>query len=408
MIAFIARSMKGHNGADLLAADILEGLCASREQVAVITDDARSTQASVRVSKVVRWVESPKTLSFPRRRQPRAYASWAKWSVLDIGLRRTLRELRPALTIVNAFGSHRESVVREVRDGGTTAIIVQESPRHFGGQHQPMPLTTAISVLASYSHLIFVSSQCRDEWLAVPAIGRTHAHYVPNCGREAEIARVCEQHRDAVRRRLGISPDAYAAVCVATLQHRKGQDILVDRFTELVEAVPNAELYFIGAPVHDRTWAASLRRRAAEHPSGAKMHFLGARDDAVAWIYAADVLLLPSRAEAMPLVVLEAMAAGTPAVAFAVDGVPEMIVHGHTGFLVDPAEPAQFIEAVRQLRGNPELRARIARHASDRYRRMFSRELLVKRYAALVDDVLHPTTDAQAFRVSGDDTCIRS
>lgn len=412
MIAFVARSMKGHNGADLLAADILEGLCRSREQVAVVTDDARVAKASSRAPHVARWLESPKSLRFPWRRRTanvaRAYASWAKWTLMDVRQRRALRELRPCLSVVNAFGSHRESVLRELRSTGPTALVVQESPRHFGGPYQATSLTTAISVLAGYSHLVFVSSRCRDEWLAFPGLAHKAAYYVPNCCRESHVDRVREQSRETVRARLGISPDTFAAVCVATLQHRKGQDVLIDQFAALRSVARNLELYLVGAPVHDRSWAESLRQRAADHLNGAKIHFLGARDDAIEWIYAADVLLLPSRAEAMPVVVLEAMALGTPVVAFAVDGVPEMIVHQRTGFLVDPTEPGQLVNAVSQLHANPDLRVRIARDASDRYRRMFSRELLVNRYVALVDELVHPATDAHALGVSGDSRCVHS
>jgi len=409
MLAFIARSLTGHNGADLLAGDILDGLAASGQVVSVVTDDARLAAARSAGVSTTRWLEAPKLVPFPasmrHRKTTRALARWAKWGVLDMRHRRALRHLSPALTLVNAFGSHRETIVRTVRGNGPAALIVHESPRHFGGPHQPVALQSALRILASYTHLIFVSSRCRDEWLAFPELAAKPAYHVPNCCREADVARVQLEAREAVRARLGIPRDGYAATCVATLQHRKGQDTLLDQLDALIAAAPNLELYLVGAPVHDRAWADELRRRTAQHPVRARVHFMGGRDDALDFIYASDVLLLPSRAEAMPLVVLEAMALGTPVVADAVDGVPEMIADGHTGLLVNPSAPDGFAEALAKLHRVPGLAAELASGGGDRYRRLFSREKLIQRYAALVDEITLP---AVASAQLGDCRCVHS
>ena len=74
---------------------------------------------------------------------------------------------------------------------------------------------------------------------------------------------------------------------------------------------------------------------------------------------AGDVFVLASLSEGLPTVVCEAMAAGRPVVATAVDGTPEIVDHGHTGLLVPPGDPPALAEALGRLVDTPELRERM-------------------------------------------------
>ncbi len=80
-----------------------------------------------------------------------------------------------------------------------------------------------------------------------------------------------------------------------------------------------------------------------------KVTFLGRRDDVPGLMAAADALVLSSRWEGLPGVVLEAMASELPVVATAAGGTPELVVDGKTGFLVPPADPRQLANALEQL-----------------------------------------------------------
>ena len=107
--------------------------------------------------------------------------------------------------------------------------------------------------MRTYSSLIFVSSRCREEWLSTGAFTDKQTFYIPNCCNESAVKKLRAEERMAVRRRLGLPADRLVAVCVATLQHRKGQDILVDQSPRLLEVAPDLSIYFVGAPIPGRT-----------------------------------------------------------------------------------------------------------------------------------------------------------
>ena len=97
----------------------------------------------------------------------------------------------------------------------------------------------------------------------------------------------------------------------------------------------------------------------------------GARRDVPELLAGADLFVLSSRSEGLPVSVLEAMAARLPVVATDVGGTAELVVEGETGFLVPPADPEALADAVEQLLRNPELRDRLGAAARRRAERLF-------------------------------------
>ncbi len=119
------------------------------------------------------------------------------------------------------------------------------------------------------------------------------------------------------------------------------------------------------------------------------------RNDVPRLLAAADVFVLASRSEGHPVSVLEAMAAGLPVVASRVGGVPEQVVEGETGLLVDPGDPELLAAALERLTDDPALRRRLGvagraraeeRFDLEPFRRahleLYSRELAMRRLPA--------------------------
>jgi glycosyltransferase involved in cell wall biosynthesis len=98
---------------------------------------------------------------------------------------------------------------------------------------------------------------------------------------------------------------------------------------------------------------------------------------------AADVFCLPSWWEAMPLSILEAMAAGLPVVASDVGDVPRAVDHGVTGFVVPPRDPDELAAALERLLGDPALRRRMGAAGRARAVEMFSAEVTAQQVSAL-------------------------
>jgi glycosyltransferase involved in cell wall biosynthesis len=107
---------------------------------------------------------------------------------------------------------------------------------------------------------------------------------------------------------------------------------------------------------------ADLERRAAELGLDGRVVFLGARprDEALRYLAGADAALLSSDWENLPHAVVEALAVGTPVVATAVGGVPEVVQDGVNGLLVSPGSPDALAAAVARVLGDEALRSRLA------------------------------------------------
>jgi glycosyltransferase involved in cell wall biosynthesis len=102
-----------------------------------------------------------------------------------------------------------------------------------------------------------------------------------------------------------------------------------------------------------------------------RVRLAGERDDVPDLLAGADVFVLASASEGMPISVLEAMAAGLPVVASRVGGVPEVVADGETGLLVPPGSPQELAEALRRLLADPELRQRLGDAGRIRVRERF-------------------------------------
>jgi glycosyltransferase involved in cell wall biosynthesis len=139
-------------------------------------------------------------------------------------------------------------------------------------------------------------------------------------------------------------------VMVANLRPEKGHDVLIDAAGEVLRRFPDARFELVGTgPEHSRL----LARVHSSGIAGA-FTFAGHEEDVAARLAAADIFVLPSRSEALPNAVLEAMAAGLPIVASEVGGIPELVEHGRTGLLVPPQRPSLLADRLCQLMGDPD------------------------------------------------------
>jgi glycosyltransferase involved in cell wall biosynthesis len=145
---------------------------------------------------------------------------------------------------------------------------------------------------------------------------------------------------------------------VAHQYPRKNTKTLLAAFPQVRRRVPGARLRIVGGGPE----LPALKRQAEELALDGAVTFLGpvARDADVRAEYArADVFCLPSRQEGFGIAFLEAMAAGLPVVAGAAGAVPEVVPHGHAGFLVDPDDADALADALAALLDGKGLRRRM-------------------------------------------------
>jgi glycosyltransferase involved in cell wall biosynthesis len=185
--------------------------------------------------------------------------------------------------------------------------------------------------------------------------------------------RLRPRSRSAARHALGLDPDLPTAVCVGRLAPLKGQDQLLAAWPSVLAEVPDARLVLVGDGPMAARWRAI--------PVAAQWH---GHSDAVAdWYTAADVVVLPSRAEGMALVPLEAMACGRSVVAFDVGGVRQSVADG--GAVVPAGDVAALAQAVAARLASPALADREGRRGRRRVTALFDSGRMSDQIATLVD-----------------------
>ena len=166
--------------------------------------------------------------------------------------------------------------------------------------------------------------------------------------------------RAALRARLGVQGEPLM-VSVGNLVPLKGHDLVIEALAQLRAQGMDARLCIIGAgPLR-----AELEALGERLGLGEALRFLGAlpQQELAAWYAAADMLLLASEREGWPNVLLESMACGTPVIATAVGGIPEIVKTPQTGRLVEDRSASSLAAAVQALWQSPPPRDAVRVHA---------------------------------------------
>ena len=169
-------------------------------------------------------------------------------------------------------------------------------------------------------------------------------------GIDLDAVRASSADRDAVRSELGVGDGTRLAVTVANLRATKNYPGLL----AAARTIADRGLPVRFAAAGQGPLAAEV---AAEHDRlglGDTFRLLGYRTDATRLIAAADVFVLASDHEGLPVTVMEALALGVPVVAPAVGGLPEVVRTGESGLLVPPRDPTALADAIERALAEPE------------------------------------------------------
>jgi glycosyltransferase involved in cell wall biosynthesis len=175
--------------------------------------------------------------------------------------------------------------------------------------------------------------------------------------------------------------EPFEILCVGRLTPAKGQHILIDAVERLMQEGRQVRLRLVGSGP-DET---SLREHAARSTAAECMVFEGAiNQDRIRDFYAAaDAFCLPSFAEGLPVVLMEAMAMELPCVTTQIAGIPELIRDGVDGLLVPPSDLDALVKALARLMDNAELREQIGKSGRARVVEHYDLRRSVERLAAI-------------------------
>jgi glycosyltransferase involved in cell wall biosynthesis len=239
-----------------------------------------------------------------------------------------------------------EAYERERRSGRFEGTL-EEFQRHRGGLRVRTLRATRTRALRRARHVVVPSAYLREIALGW-GLEPSRVTVIPNPAPEVAVHPTREEARAALR----IEGPALGAAGRLT-----AQKALADALDALAR-VPDVTLVVLG----DGPASASLEARARALGISGRVRFLGpgTRDDAITLFRAVDVALLTSAWENLPHTLLEALAAGTPVIATAVGGIPEVVRDGENGLLVPPRDVDALVAAIERLVRDDALRASLA------------------------------------------------
>jgi glycosyltransferase involved in cell wall biosynthesis len=200
---------------------------------------------------------------------------------------------------------------------------------------------------------------------------------IPNGVAELSPVRSVER----VRAEFGFADDTFVAVLAAALRRQKR----AERFVEAVVLANRTNSRIRGLVVGNGPDMDLIRPMASA--SNGVVQVAGQRADVVDILAMADAVCLTSDAEALPMVVLEAMALGRPVVATSVGGVPEAVTHEQTGLLVPLCNADAFAGALVRLADDRKLASNLGRAGEQRWSEQFTAERMADRYALFFESL---------------------
>lgn len=243
------------------------------------------------------------------------------------------------------------------------------------------------SVIALHNRLLdpftlatVACSTSQDPMLIGEGVAAEKIVHIPNGVPVAAIR--ANVDRGLTREEVGLPPTGQVVMHVGAFRPQKNHMGSLDAMERLHRRVGGLQLVFVG----DGETRPEVESRAREL-NGDWIHFLGARYDIPELLALADVMILPSHSEAMPMVILEAMAVGVPVVANDVGDVRLML--GGGGICVPPGDSQAFAEACEQVLSDDDLRHELRRLGREQVRR-YDSDVMVERYSELFEEAISP------------------
>src|SRR2546425_841679 len=282
------------------------------------------------------------------------------------------------------------------RRAGVAHVVTMHGSRYYA---ERLRRRIAMRVAVELSGAVVAVSQSlarhlsRDLWIRAFRVVT-----IPNGVRVTPVA------RSSLREELQLRSADHLAVAVGNLYPVKGHGYLLDALALLAERFPRLHVAIAGrgelhGPLLDHARTLGL---------GDRVHLLGLRSDVGNVLAGADVFVLPSLSEGLPLALLEAMLAGRSIVATAVGEVPTALAGGHAGVLVPPGDAPALAGAVARVLSDPAQARRLGEAAALRAAAEYTLGKTMGRYAALYAKLLRSAAPPQLAAGRGDNCFVSS
>ncbi len=197
---------------------------------------------------------------------------------------------------------------------------------------------------------------------------------------------VPNSEKEKVLNQCNIRSDQPVIGTVANLYPRKGYEYLLAALVQVCEAFPDVVCLIIGEG--DQQYKEKLKKLVAQENLGKNVLFLGHQPNVRPYLSAMNLMVLPSIMEGLGIVLLEAMAMGKAIIATRVGGIPDVVVDGVTGVLVEPQNSKALGKEIIRLLKNPEKSAQLGKAGYHRVCNQFSIEQMITQLLKYYDEIL--------------------
>lgn len=201
-----------------------------------------------------------------------------------------------------------------------------------------------------------------------------------------DTERFCPGDKIAARKQLGLPEQALIIGIVATLRSWKGHRHLIEAFAQLLNTrKEDLRLLMVGGGPQEE----NIKQQLAELGIEDRVILSGNQFDVVPWMQSLDIFALPSYAnEGVPQGILQAMLCQLPIISTPIGSITEAVAHEKTGLIIQPKNPAELAEALRQLIENKEKRDTLAKAARDYAQQNFALEQMIGKMENIFDQAL--------------------
>lgn len=191
-----------------------------------------------------------------------------------------------------------------------------------------------------------------------------------------------EETKKESKKILNIAEDKLVLVTISSLTPEKGIKVALDAVGQLIKNYPNILLLIVG----DGRDSEYLKQYSKDTNLSNHVTFLGRREDVNRLLNAADIYLIPSFKEGLPISLLEAMAAGKPVIATAVGQVPE-VISSDVGVLIKSGSLSELTSSIKRLIDDEAMRKKLSFNASQHIKENYSSNRMTKENVAIYKSV---------------------
>jgi glycosyltransferase involved in cell wall biosynthesis len=302
-----------------------------------------------------------------------------------VRLARFLRRRRIDILHAHLF----EPSVIGLQAGLLARVPLRMMTRHYSDYHTRIQKKWHLrldQICTRLSHgVIAVSQHTAEHMIAVEGAPPEKVHTVLN---GIDFDRVKLSSPDAPERlRRELAPkNEYVVLVVGRLHPEKGYPFIFEAIAKIKGRLDRPVRLLVAGT---GPFEGAFRSQVDALGCSDVVQFLGFRKDVADLMAAADLMVLPSVAEAFGLVLTEALYLGTPVVATRVGGIPEIVTDGVDGVLVPPANSQALANALTDLLGDPERRRRMAGSSRQRIEQRFQFQNMIHAYEAIYDILTH-------------------